>query len=326
MRLVLLRRVVRRFRLVRRVGSHRAGGRPDAVTGDEHDRRSGRECAQPGRCVHPDAPADAPTSSYPASSTASRTSVSKSGAWLVTVTWDCPLGTRSMLTPVTPPSLPTSSVTAETQCEQVIPETAYVVVDIVVLLDVSIDLESGADQAGDRVGGLPDLRVRDAAALRNRICDAVRQVVVQQCERDGLQRPRGRGNLRQHVDAIGLVVDHALQPAHLALDLAQPREHRVLVLDVTGHRVSFVEYFITPWGYAGQPLPPRGKGRGPVFGVPQRPGFSALAARRHRRHGPPTGRSGPDRRGPGHRSSSRCLVESGRRPRGRHGRRRGCWL
>jgi hypothetical protein len=41
-----------------------------------------------------------------------------------------------MLTSDTPPSLPISSVTAETQCEQVIPETAYVVVDIVVLLDV----------------------------------------------------------------------------------------------------------------------------------------------------------------------------------------------
>jgi hypothetical protein len=48
-----------------------------------------------------------------------------SSVMLVTVTRDWPPATRSTSTPVTPTILLISSVTAETQCPQVIPETRY---------------------------------------------------------------------------------------------------------------------------------------------------------------------------------------------------------
>jgi hypothetical protein len=42
----------------------------------------------------------------------------------------------------------------------------------------------------------------------------------------------------QHVDAVPVLLHHALQAADLALDAAQPVEDRILVVDVPGHRAS----------------------------------------------------------------------------------------
>ena len=50
---------------------------------------------------------------------------------------------------------------------------------------------------------------------------------------DALQRLRHRAHLREHVDAVGVLVDHPLQATHLALDALQALEVVVLV-----HRVA----------------------------------------------------------------------------------------
>jgi hypothetical protein len=50
----------------------------------------------------------------------------------------------------------------------------------------------------------------------------VAHVLVEEPEPDALQRLRHRDDLREHVDAVLVVVDHALEAAHLALDAAQP--------------------------------------------------------------------------------------------------------
>ena len=50
--------------------------------------------------------------------------------------------------------------------------------------------------------------------------DAVLEVLVEKMQPDALQRLGGRGDLGEHVDAIGVVLDHALQAADLTLDAA----------------------------------------------------------------------------------------------------------
>src|SRR5215510_13694302 len=70
----------------------------------------------------------------------------------------------------------------------------------------------------------------DLAALlalvagRDRVLDAVRDVVAQDLLLDPAQRSAHRRELRDHVDAVAVVHDHAGEPAHLALDAAQPLE------------------------------------------------------------------------------------------------------
>ena len=54
------------------------------------------------------------------------------------------------------------------------------------------------------------------------------QVLVEQAEPDALQRLGDRRDLGEHVDAVLVVLDHPLQPAHLAFDAAQPAEVVVL--------------------------------------------------------------------------------------------------
>jgi hypothetical protein len=60
----------------------------------------------------------------------------------------------------------------------------------------------------------------DLAAPGGRLDHAVRQVVVEQPERDGLKRLGRRRHPGQDVDAVLVVLDHLLQAADLALDLA----------------------------------------------------------------------------------------------------------
>jgi hypothetical protein len=60
----------------------------------------------------------------------------------------------------------------------------------------------------------------------------VREVVLEQPDRDRVQGTlRGR-NLREHVDAVGVLVHHPLQSADLALDPAQAPEQCLLVSGV----------------------------------------------------------------------------------------------
>src|SRR4051794_32802762 len=91
--------------------------------------------------------------------------------------------------------------------------------------------DSGADEAGDGLGGLADLLLGLAAAGCRGLDQAVAHVLLEQAEGDRLQGLRHRRDLREDVDAVLLVLDHALQPACLALDAAQALEVVVLALD-----------------------------------------------------------------------------------------------
>ena len=94
-----------------------------------------------------------------------------------------------------------------------------------------------------------------ASSARGGVAHAVVEVVVEQQQRDVLQRA-GRGrDLGQDVDAVRVLVDHARDAAHLALDLAQAREDDVLVSGVSvGHGFlqvvmgSAIATRVPPWG------------------------------------------------------------------------------
>src|SRR5262249_60657771 len=58
----------------------------------------------------------------------------------------------------------------------------------------------------------------------DRVLDAVRHVVAQDLVLEPAQGGAHGGDLRHHVDAIAVVLDHAGEAAHLALDPAEPLE------------------------------------------------------------------------------------------------------
>jgi hypothetical protein len=61
-------------------------------------------------------------------------------------------------------------------------------------------------------------------------------MLVEQAQTDPLERLRDRDDLGEDVDAVLVLVDHALQPADLTLDAAQPVPVVVLVHRVAPHR------------------------------------------------------------------------------------------
>src|SRR5471032_3002391 len=81
---------------------------------------------------------------------------------------------------------------------------------------------SRPDQPGHRRRRLGYLGVRLRATGLDRLAHAVSKVPIQQADSHLLQRAGGRGYLGQDVDAVAVLVDHALQPTHLALDPTQP--------------------------------------------------------------------------------------------------------
>src|SRR5687767_4460669 len=91
---------------------------------------------------------------------------------------------------------------------------------------------SGTDEARDGLGGFTDLLVGLPAAGPCGLDDAVTQVLLEQAEGDRLQGLRHGRDLGEDVDAVLLVLDHALQSARLALDATQPLEVLVLAVDV----------------------------------------------------------------------------------------------
>ena len=79
------------------------------------------------------------------------------------------------------------------------------------------------------------VRLRPGLGLvprRHRTGDAVVDVVVQHLEADVLERGHRRSDLRQDVDAVALLVDHLLDPAHLPFDPPEPLADRILVVAV----------------------------------------------------------------------------------------------
>src|SRR5579862_4417708 len=136
---------------------------------------------------------------------------------------------------------------------------------------------------------LAHLFVRVGAARRHRVTDAVVEVVAEELDRDGLQRPGGRGDLGQDVDAVHIILNHALETPHLTLDAAEAAQDRVLLSRVAtlDHWATsllvvfpFLERVNTPPWYRSTPLPscsPAG-----LSGAHRRRGVEA-SERAHRR-------------------------------------------
>ena len=77
--------------------------------------------------------------------------------------------------------------------------------------------------------GFADHVVEVFGIVRRGVGDAVADVLLEQADGDALQRLGRRADLRQHVDAVHVLVDHALQTADLALDAPQALDVGVLV-------------------------------------------------------------------------------------------------
>src|SRR5580658_9704901 len=84
----------------------------------------------------------------------------------------------------------------------------------------------------DQLAGLAPLLGRVAAD--DGALDAVVEVAFQQLTLDPRQRGAHGSELGHHVDAVALVLHHARDPAHLALDALQPVQQTGLGLGIHG--------------------------------------------------------------------------------------------
>jgi len=83
----------------------------------------------------------------------------------------------------------------------------------------------GPQESFDGAGGFGDLRFERLVATGGRAGDAVTEMVPEQQHGDALERAGHGGDLGEHVDAVRVVVDHALQSPDLTFDAAQARQH-----------------------------------------------------------------------------------------------------
>ena len=60
----------------------------------------------------------------------------------------------------------------------------------------------------------------------HRLLHAAVQVVLEQLEPERVERRAHRGHLRQDVDAVAVLVEHAADAAHLALDAVEALHER----------------------------------------------------------------------------------------------------
>src|SRR5262245_13429092 len=92
------------------------------------------------------------------------------------------------------------------------------------------------------------LRLRLSGVARGeRARDAMVHVVVENPEREALERGVDRRDLREHVDAVPILLDHALDAPDLTLDAMQTADQRVLVGRVAPHlRRLRVAHAVTP--------------------------------------------------------------------------------
>ena len=102
-------------------------------------------------------------------------------------------------------------------------------------IEKSLGGRLGADEAGDGFGGFLDLFLGFGATCFDGLSDAVAEVILDEAKGDGLQGPGHGGYLGEDVDAVGVGFHHALEPAHLTLDPAQPLEVSVLILRIPAH-------------------------------------------------------------------------------------------
>src|SRR5262249_46627384 len=95
----------------------------------------------------------------------------------------------------------------------------------------------------DRSKELPRLLLRIRLVTgRERPGYAVVHVVVEDGERERLERGVDRGDLREDVDAVAVVLDHSLDPPHLSFDPMQALDEVGLSFGVAvGHMASLIE-------------------------------------------------------------------------------------
>src|SRR5690606_39337375 len=96
---------------------------------------------------------------------------------------------------------------------------------------------SAPHQSCDGLGGLTDLLLPRLVRCSGGIHDAVPEVLLDEAEAHRLERPRDRCDLGEDVDAVRVLVHHAGDAPHLALDTAQPLEVVVLAAAVPRHRI-----------------------------------------------------------------------------------------
>jgi hypothetical protein len=63
----------------------------------------------------------------------------------------------------------------------------------------------------------------------------MRQMIIEKLQRDRLERTRRRSDLIQDLDAISILVHHALQAPNLTLDPPEPLLHLILPRAVPNH-------------------------------------------------------------------------------------------
>src|SRR3954454_15752854 len=63
---------------------------------------------------------------------------------------------------------------------------------------------------------------RSVIIPRNGVSHAMAHVTVEDLDRDLLERGLHGGHLGEDVDAVGVLLDHALQAPHLSLDAPEP--------------------------------------------------------------------------------------------------------
>ena len=91
--------------------------------------------------------------------------------------------------------------------------------------------------------------VASSPALADGVRHAVGQVVVEQLERHRLEGLGGGGHLFEDVDAVAVLVDHALQAPDLALHPPQAFLEGLLVVDVARSHGAPILVPNTPIGY-----------------------------------------------------------------------------
>lgn len=106
---------------------------------------------------------------------------------------------------------------------------------------ISIWLGTGIsrlDQAGNSGRCFLHFAFRLRATVLDGLGDAVTKMIFEQPERNRLQRPRHRGDLRQDVNTVDVRFHHPLKAADLTLDPAQTLEVGVLILRITSHNTQ----------------------------------------------------------------------------------------
>src|SRR5207247_6394765 len=107
-------------------------------------------------------------------------------------------------------------------------------------------------RAGGALHGLEQfvgLRLRLTLVARSESAgDAVFDVLVEDLERERLERRIHSRDLGEDVDAVAVVLDHPLDPADLSFDPVQALDERALVFRVpVGLLLADLGHVVSPW-------------------------------------------------------------------------------